>query len=253
MTRRFALAALHFVILAACGGSSPPPPTKVSSAALFVNPNYVQYDMADPTAEASDVRAALDAANIPVTEFVGTTAAEINAAVAGRTALVFPDQEVDTLALALDAPANDAIKAFATAGGTVVVVGSNQNGLDLVNGAFGFRLTTGTIGATEPFDLVAASAAGTPFAGGPTAITLPFAQEVNGIEEGSLPTGAKVLYEDASADSTTVPPTLAAAVVVEIPVGAGRLVVLGWSFHDSKPNGSQDGGWLQVFDTATRL
>jgi hypothetical protein len=258
MTRCATIAALSLAVLAACSGSHAPPPGMVS-AALFVNGSYVQYASGDPAAEASNVRAALVGMRIPVEEFVGTSAAEIGQAVAGKSVLVFPDQENGSLALDLDAAAAAAVEGFVDAGGTVVVLGSNQAGLDLVNAIFGFHLTANgpSAVAVEPFSLVGSAAASTPFAGGPA--TLLVGEEVDGVAEASLPAGARVIYEDASGDpgdptvSPAIPPTPAAAILIEIPFFSGRVVLVGYGFHDARPVGFIDGGWLQVLETATRL
>ncbi|HTN54531.1 MAG TPA: hypothetical protein VML50_19130 [Anaeromyxobacter sp.] len=259
MTRRVAPAALSLALLAACSGSHSPPPAGTVSAALFVNTNYAQYASGDPTAEASNARAALVGMKIPVEEFVGTSAAEIDQAVAGKSVLVFPDQENGSLALDLDPAAAAAIEEFVDGGGTLVVLGSNQAGLDLVNAIFGFHLTASSPSpvAVEPFSLVESAATTTPFAGGPA--TLLVGEEVDGVLEASLPAAARVIYEDASGDpgdptaSPAIPPTPAAAILTEIPFFSGRVVLVGYGFHDAKPVGFIDGGWLQVLETAVRL
>jgi hypothetical protein len=89
-----------------------------------------------------------------------------------------------------------------------------------------------------------AEAATTPFASGPATLPLNL-NAVDTVLAASLPgpPTSKVIYADSNGN----------AVVALITYGVGSIVILGWDWFNAVPVGTQDGGWLEVFNTAANI
>jgi hypothetical protein len=216
-------------------GTDPKAATPI--VALFANPSFVQYDSANPAAEASNIEAIFKAGKVFVRTFTGTTAADIKAATKGADGLVIPDLNSNNLAGALASDAMAAISGFAGRGGTVFLFAPEANNLNLVNVVFG--LAFGAAGGTAT-DLDALAAAGTPLAGGPAGLANNDATVLVGV--GTLATPTQAIYQDVAGN----------AAITNVPVGVGRLLVFGWDFNDAIPIGTQDGGWPEALLLATK-
>lgn len=232
--------ALALSALSACSPSEDPAPPARSGIVLFTNDTYVDYTSTGTAAEAYNLEQILDPVNLPwtetVTTFTGTSATEIDAALAGQAVFVIPELErspVPSLYDALAADARSALASFVSGGGTLVVCYPGSKAVTLLNGVFGFSLTGA--GFTSPASLNTAAAAGTYFEGGTTSLTGPSA--TSSLATGSLPAGSVSMFIDSGGQSA----------VAIIPYGAGDIVVLGWDFFNAWPVGTADGGWIDAF------
>jgi hypothetical protein len=214
--------------------------------ALFFDPVYVDTS-APPDGEATNLQASLTSLGDNVTTFVGTSASAIDAAVAGKSVLAFPELEKQDLSPDLDVNAHLAISLFVGQGGTLLMVAPGSGDpLAVVNESFNsaFQMTATTV--TGPITLNAAAANGTAFAGGPA--TLAVNNATTAVLASSLPPSARIIYADANGNSvvTLLPPDPSST-------GNGNIVILGWDWFDAAPTGSQDGGWLAVLSRASRV
>lgn len=73
-------------------------------------------------------------------------------------------------------------------------------------------------------------------------ISIPINDASDSLDTASLPLGALSIYTNATQ-----------CLVAVLPYGAGRVVFLGWDWWNAAPVGSQDGGWLQVLDSAVNF
>lgn len=213
-------------------------PAQAANVALFSNTTYVDYDPGNSNAEASNLEATLTALGHTVMTFTGITATDINNAVAGKDILVIPEIEEDDLNPDLDAAARTAIANFVSAGGTLIVFAPRAGDIrDVLNDSFGFSLLSSS-GSDSVSFLNEASASGSTFAGGPYA--LPDLSATGVVLASSLPGNGRIVYRDSNSDS----------VVTLIPVGTGKIIIIGWDWFNAKPVGVEDGGWLNVLARA---
>lgn len=217
--------------------------------ALYADPNYVDYfaDINGGSPEASEATNLEEGLTrllgVPTTTFAGLSGAEFAAGVGTRSVVIIPELENGPLAADMDAAAKTVLADFVSAGGTLVLGNPGTLQLNLLNQTFGFAVLE--MGPDSDPTLQAA-AAGTLFEGGPATLATPSA--TTGVAPGSLPAGSVVLYSALNG----------AAVVADIPVGAGHVILLGWDWYNAKPLGgtdgaplgSTDGGWISVLKSA---
>lgn len=196
---------------------------------VFDDPAYVDT-VGGAFSESDTIQASLAAQGHTVTAFTGTSAAAWTAALAGKNALVIPEQESGSLGSALPAATILVIQGFVSAGGGVVVSDDYRGTL---NAIFGFSLVGGG-GSTST---LTGAAAGTQFATGPASI--PGNNATASFTTASLPPGSTSVYAFG-----------ANTVVALMPFGSGKIVHLGWDWFNAQPLGSQDGGWLAVLGSA---
>ena len=196
--------------------------TGTGRVALFVNGSYVDYGTGTGN-EAGNLEETLTSLGHDVTTFTGTTASDIEAALAGADVLAIPEQELSPMDYALDTAGRAAIADFVSGGGTLVLFWASYGVSDLLSSVFGYSISTddGTYSA-GPYALNAPAASGTPFASAPSSLPKNNATDV--VLASSLPAGAKAIYTN----------TYGNAAVTLI------------------PRGTQDNGWLQVLDLAVR-
>jgi hypothetical protein len=233
--RLAALAALALCtsVVAACGDDDGPSPSS-RQAAVFVNEAYMEWDTTswEHWNAGSNAYAAVVDAGFPVDTFSGLDVAAINAHVAGKDILFFPELNNTP---PFTAEAIDSIRAFVNNGGTVVVF-SSGNQLATFNTMFDLALTTvGDDSRRLPIPKMG-GASDTPFGGGPA--TVPENDWTYYIESNSLPDGSIIAYGEPEGGND--------AAVAVLPYGEGRIVLFGWSWGDGKPKGWQDGGWNEL-------
>lgn len=205
------------------------PAFAVQAAPVLVFDNPAIVDTSNGMwAESDNLQASLTAAGHSVTTFTAMTAAGINAALAGQSILVIPEQERGDLGNVLDLAARNAIKSFVQGGGNLLI---SMDYRQTLNEIFGFSLVQGGVGTSS----ITGAAAGTAFAGGPA--TLPNNNATIGYTLASLPGGAQSIYEYSGLSTVTL-----------MNFGAGQILHLGWDWYDAKPVGAQDGGWLNVLN-----
>ena len=153
----------------------------------------------------------------------------------GGTLLV-PEQELNALAPALTATHRAAVSNTVFNGGMLVVHGAIAgSAASLVNTLFGFSITETTSALTNYLNL--ANASGTAFADDPLA--LPPNNACSVWLPSSLPPGSRSIYTNGNA-----------CLVALIPLGAGKVIFLGWDWYDAFPPGTLNGGWLTVLQSA---
>lgn len=236
------------VVIALLGLAVPALPAQAGNVAIFFDPTYVDT-ATDGTGEAYNLQQAFIAQGHTVTTFTGLTVADLNATLAGKDVLVIPELQNNNLSPALSNEAALTIGLFVNNGGTLLVFDPGVGDpLAVLNKAFpSFQLTSagpavGTISKTP-------GAADTPFASGPA--TLPMnLNSVDTVLPASLipanapfPVTARIIYSDSAGN----------AVISQIGVGGGTVVIFGWDWFDAAPVGTQDGGWLGLLDTAGNI
>jgi hypothetical protein len=179
----------------------------------------------------------------PRTYFFEVYESEWSNALARSQALFLPELEVGSLAA--DIPVGSRtpqfVRDFVARGGTLVAAQTfNANTLDFLNRVFGFSLASQNVSIGEPFALAPAAVGGV-FATGPA--RLPEMNAVYGI--GNLPPGSVAPYANSGGNA-----------VVQIPYGAGHVVVLAWDFFGARPYDVSDVGqaaWREVLRRALEL
>ena len=209
-------------------------PASALDLALFNNPAFVQTGATDGSAEAENLRAALESLGHAVSTYSSTSGGGISEALTGKAVVVIPELENGDLGSSLDPAGVEAYRAHLDAGGGMIVAGTtDQRAATFLNRILESALTTGAVG---PGTLTTA-ALGTIYATAPG--VLPENSRTRGIDVGSLPADPLVVY----LNGTRAP-------VARVLRGNGRAVYLGWDWFDGAPLGSQDGGWLTVLGLA---
>ena len=173
-----------------------------------------------------------------MTPFTGIADTDFSAALAGKDALVFPEQEPAGagVAPALSAAAKQVIRDFVSGGGNFVTFGQHKGVMDAVFGYSAGAGVTSVSGAVTK----QAGAADTAYASGPA--TLPANSAVYGIAQSGLPAGARVPYSSG-----------ANAHLFTVANGSGTVTYLGWDWFNSNPpnGGGADGGWQSLLSLST--
>ncbi|MBI5384078.1 MAG: immunoglobulin domain-containing protein [Verrucomicrobia bacterium] len=197
---------------------------------VFDDPRYVDtrgnYDSESDTVQAS----------ITSLGYVAGTFTNILAGTQ-QPVLLFPALKYGDLGSSISNTDRAALSNFVSRGGSFILHGYFSTSVSLLNSVFGFQVSASSQYPAE-FAL-SAQAAGTEFADDSPFI--PNLYQVVPLLTSSLPPSAQRIYLG-SQDSA----------VAMIPFGSGRIIYLGWSWYDAEPLGAQDGGWLNVLDSAIR-
>jgi hypothetical protein len=210
--------------------------TKLVNAQVAVFDSELYVDTFGSTSSESDnVQASLRSLGHTVRTFTGIDAASISAAVAGADVLLIPEMEVGNLVL--DPAAVSVLRDFVSSGGTFIINGDSDSGDEnLLNSLFGYSLTQGSILASgQPIGRTTIGA-GTTFADDPS--SLPANNGTYNLTT-TLPAGSLSLYQVDSSSAVSV-----------MPYGTGQVVHLAFDWFNAEPTGTQNGGWLQVLDSA---
>ena len=202
------------------------------NAVVFDNPTFVDSG-GSVTAESDNVQAALASFGHAVTTTTALDAAGLTAALSGQDVFAVPEFESGTWLP--DAAAGTVIENFVISGGTLIKFGFSGNNAGFLNTVFGFSLEEFS-GSTSTNQNVV----GGLFEGAPA--TLPSPSGTDGLSLASLPTDAIAHYVSG-----------VRAPVVELPVGEGRIIYLGFDWFRGAPVGSSDGGWLDVLEIASSI
>ncbi|WP_238366500.1 cadherin-like domain-containing protein, partial [Mesobacterium pallidum] len=213
-----------------------PASVKLSNANVVVFDDPVYVDSAGGTASESDnVQASLRSLGHSVTTFTGTTAEAFATALV--TADVFLVPELERRNFLPSEEVRDVIRAFVSNGGSLVIHGDRDSGDEaFLNAIFGWSLVNGyefTIGTTS----ATTDRVGTTFADDPGTLNLNNGTYM--IQRASLPEDALILYTNTNNTA-----------VAAMGVGSGQVVTLAYDWYSARPVGTQDGGWLQVLDSA---
>ena len=214
-------------------------PFAASAATVAVYDDAAYVDSTNNSgAESDNLQASLAALGHTAKPFVGITAADFSAGLAGANALLIPEQENGNLAPNLSGDAVHMIRSYVASGGGLIIHGDFQDtgAADFLNRVFGIVVTEGQspgVTTRQPY------ADGTAFASGPA--TLPANNGMDYLT--GLPAGATPIYTNG-----------ANASVAAFAFGDGVVVFLGWDwFNSAPPNvGGQDGGWQNVLGRAVK-
>jgi VCBS repeat-containing protein len=225
-------------------GGGPDPDEDDLQVLVFDNPIYVDSDEDGFGEESTNVQASLAAGGVSVSTVVDITAEALEAALEGKDVLLFPEQETSsaapTLLDDLSDEAKQVIKDFVDNGGRLIIHGdepTEQSGVAIVNEIFELTLTEAFgVGASTKTNAASGSFADDPG-------TLPGNTAMSGIGIETLPEASIVMYETDIGEYATV---------ATIKQGEGEIVYLGWDWENAAPIGVQDGGWLEVLDSAVR-
>jgi len=224
-----------------------------SVVAIFDNAAYVDTS-GGISAESDNIQASVLELGYDTNVFTDETPAGFEAALANAGVLLMPENESYNQYTDLAQGAQDSIVNYVNDGGTLVMSWGSGGAIPFLNQAFGFNMSSGGTGTSY----LQGSADGTPFESGPESI--PNANATDGVLIDSLPEGAQVIYMGegygdegfygegdgfyGEIESDGV------ATVFVIQVGEGTIVFLGYDWFDAAPVGSQDGGWIDVLDSA---
>jgi hypothetical protein len=211
------------------------------TVSVFDNDTYVDSSSGGASAESDNVQASLISLGHTVNTYTGITAADFTAAIDASDCLLFPEFEHGLLGAALSASAKTVLSDYVSGGGGLIVNGGSafipQSTPEFLNAVFGFSLAN-SIHTTANNTLNVATAVGTEFEGGPA--SLPGFSATHALTSG-VPVGTKNIYE-----------SLVGASVSIIPFGSGAIIHLGWDWFGAAPLGANNGGWLEVLDSAVR-
>lgn len=196
--------------------------------AVFDNPLYVDT-AGGSSAESDTVQASLTNLGFAVVTFTN-----IIEAAAASNVLLIPELEAGDLAAALTAAERSALSNRVVSGGTMIVHGRLTRASGLINSVLGLSVVEVS---TSSSNNLTAAAIGTQFAD--DASSIPNLSGTRALQKTSLPPGSRSIYE-----------TNGLSVVAEMYVGAGKVIYLGWDWFNAAPLGAEDGGWLQVLESA---
>lgn len=203
---------------------------------VFNDPRYVDT-RGDYASEATTVLASLDYLG-----FVPGTFGDIGPATSERPILLFPKIERADLAAELALGEQAALSNFVHRGGSMILHGSwSGYASRLLNKVFGLQVADANGGSATPDTMaqfpLGLQAAGTEFADDPTILPNPY--YTYAIVSNTLPRDTRNLFGLG-----------AQTAVALMPVGAGKIIYLGWDWYSAIPLGTEDGGWLQVLESA---
>ncbi|MDO6525928.1 hypothetical protein Q4519_09580 [Motilimonas sp. 1_MG-2023] len=208
---------------------------QAAEVVLYFDSGYV-----DTAEEAANLQASLVNNGDTVTTLTGTSGV-FAAALVGKDMLVFPEQQNGNLITALDAPTQTSIFNFVHGGGIMVVHGgSTPKDVNLINGLFGYSLTTN--GSASGSSTLSAVASAGDFKGAPASLdNLSATTRVAKATIAAIP-NSTVVYE---ADATY-------ATVFSVNIGSGKLIFMGWDWYDAAPQGSAGGSWLSTYEFVSK-
>jgi len=217
--------------------------------ALFYNEAYVDIDEGSYFAEASNLKASLEAKGhlvIPFTNFTETTLLDI---ISQTSLIVVPELEKRGLFATLSNETKSILKNYIDCGGGLVVNGivssssiQNRNAVELINGVFGFALEQSDIELTGSALLNTDAVTNTAFIDAPAEISNNRANAY--LKTNSLPDDGKVIYH--------LKGNIEKASIISLSYGAGQVLYLGWSWWNAFPVGDLDGGWPAMFEQAIK-
>jgi len=201
------------------------------AVAVFDDPAFV--DTGGSIYSSSDnVQASLKSRGFAVRTFTS-----LYSAAATYRRLVFPALEFGDPSQVLSANDRAVVSNFVQNGGSIILFGDyGENSIRVLNTVFGLNLQADYQSFGEAFTR-STGVYGTEFADDPEDIPLNY--YTVGLRSGSLPPTGRSLYEEGSRSG---------AALVEW--GGGVVIYLGWSWSDARPRGSQDGGWLDLLESA---
>ena len=194
--------------------------------AFFDNSAYT-----DPAQESAQLITSLTNLGHTVNVFSGITASAWTTATAGADLLVIPELDNASLFPDLDGAAQAAIANYVISGGGLLMFDRTAHTLPMLNGIFGYGLFNAGPGVTN---LNVTDATGTPFAGGPAALSAP--SSTDGVLTTSLPAGALDLYNNGTGATS----------VFALQEGQGHIVYLGFDWT-TLPTPSE---WEEVLGSA---
>ncbi|MEY2408765.1 MAG: large repetitive protein, partial [Verrucomicrobiota bacterium] len=201
------------------------PPSFVS---VYDDPNFVDTS-GGFYSESDSVQASLQSLGNNVTTFTNVD----TGLVPGRV-ILFPSLAYGNPASVLSGSSRLAVRQFVENGGLMVVQGAGFT-VPFVNDIFGMSWLANY--SSELLTPLSSQATGSAFADSPEYI--PSNSTTYGLLTNSLPFGTRNIYE-----------TNGISIVSVVSIGSGRIVYLGWNWENAVPLGSQDGGWLQVLNSA---
>jgi hypothetical protein len=207
-----------------------------SGSVVFINTDYVDYNLGDIDAEASNITAYFDDIGRDYITFTDISAEGFTTALDGKKNLLMPENEYDDLILSGEAEA--VIEDFVNTGGNLIIFKAENEYLGIINSAFGMSIGSYGEGGGDIEKQPAAST--TIFSD--CASTLPDLSATSAVNATTLPEDGIAVYKSQFTD---------ASYVTLIPYGSGNIILLGWDWYNAQPVGSEDGGWLQVLFNAT--
>jgi hypothetical protein len=209
------------------------------SIVVFDNDTYVDSSPdGSSEAEADNLFRTFQDNGHTVSKVTAFDEASLTAALANADVFAIPElgEGRSSWVDALTEGAKVAIQNFVSNGGTLIVMGAHTSGdADLLNDLFDFSLSHVDVSNSS----TKTEAAGeTVFS--TTASTIPWLNATRGFITSTLPSGSTSIYTSGTATTVAL-----------MTYGTGLISYLGADWYDTAPNGTQDGGWLDVLKAAT--
>lgn len=221
------------------------PASLENGVALFASGTYVS------SSASAGMEAILNQYGVPVEKFTDLAPASLSTVLQKRAVLIFPSLSAD-LAPALNPQTKRLIDTFVRDGGVLMSTCASYDPyktMDLVNGLFGWRMNARDMYLAVPVQKQPLSnALAAAFSSAAASLEVFYA--TISIDKATLPSGAIPVYRVAGGSYRGAENN---PIVLAIPHGKGFVVQTAWNFHDAKPSGSQDGGWLSVVEAVAKL
>ncbi|MEL6926628.1 MAG: hypothetical protein AAFO94_21490, partial [Bacteroidota bacterium] len=219
---------------------------RAAKVALFHHPDFVHVEPGNLFAEASNMKAALEAQGHEVLPFSDYSELGFRQVMADADLLIVPELERGNLWSALSSKTIDALRQYVDCGGGLIINGvvssfstQNNNAIELLNGAFGFALESAQIELSGTSVLNPVAAVGS-FVGGPQTLDDNSANAY--LWNYSLPENSRPLYHKSNQEDQVS--------VALMPYGAGQVLYLGWSWWNAAPVGNLNGGWSALMENS---
>ena len=196
---------------------------------LFINDSYVDYDISNNGAEASNLDEWLDSESFDFIKFTDINYSGITLVTSQNGILILPELENGNLLDDLSEEVMETISNYIFTGGRIYVFYKSGGIISLINSLFDWSISP--VSCNSPINKSDLSTTFTTLPG-----SLVNANATTSLNATSLPTTNQVIYSD----------SLGNPVVCTLPHGLGEVVFMGWDWFNAAPTGSQDGGWNQV-------
>ncbi len=197
---------------------------------IFDNATYVDTTSGGNGAESDNLQATVASLG-----FVVATFTDLAVGVNSYPQLIIPEQEVRSLGPDLPLATRSATSNFVFNGGKLIVHGTAGGAsATLLNTIFGFAVQEIS---SASFNTRSAEAGDTAFGDDPP--TIPDLSATTLLTRQSLPPNARNIYTNN-----------AGSVVVLIEYGNGLIIFIGWDWFNAAPLGIENGGWLNVLNSA---
>lgn len=215
---------------------------------VFYNSDYVQISEGSLFAEGSNILKSLESKAHEVSTFENIDFDTWKNVIDQNDLILIPELEKANLFADLSNETIQLLSDYVKNGGGLIICGvvapiesNSGNAIDLLNGVFDLQLRADASTLEGNSNKIENNTLNTHFSICNTTII-----NNNSIAflTSGLPTASKRIYNDALENNHTS--------VALIPLGAGKIVYLGWGWWNAFPVGAQDNGWIDVLDASVK-